>query len=389
MWKMSTSDLRSFHGKGRFRYDPALPQPANALRLRWWLERASRRWSDHLPGGATRRLRRLRRRFLAFGEPAAQAALTAYERGTITDFDDLRLIAQLMAQSGDMEGYEALLHAYDGALVLSDAPRKAFFGEGGGIGVMNVYRRLDTPDETRFEKIYQRSGVRRPGNALARSIFAREVVLARYPVIDAPALRARRDGERLTVLEFEFVDFQPLQPDLIEKVVPVVRRLAAMDVAPFGATHQQFSRPYNFPGWSRRIENRLRARDPALAAGWLRDHAGWLAQIERHPLVFSHGDLNFENVSASGMVVDWDNAGFRHYGFDAAYPLRRLRFNDADALLAFCDAHYTRPASAARDRFAFAFFFFWMMPARKSQWDNLPLFDTLLARLPELAAAAE
>ena len=389
MSKMSTSDSRSFHGKGRFRHDPALPPPVNALRLRWWLERATFRWSDRLPGGDTRRWSRLRRRFLAFGEPGAQAALTAYERGALSGFDNLRLIAQLMAQSGDMAGYEALLRAYDGALVLSDAPRKAFFGEGGGMGVVNVYRKLETPDEARFEKIYERSGVKRPRNALARSIFARDVVLARYPVIDTPALRERRDGERLTVLEFEFVDFQPLHPDLIEKVVPVVQRLAAMDIAPFGATHERFLRPYSFPGWSRRIEKRLRARDPALAAAYLRDHAGWLARIERHPLVFSHGDLNFENVSASGMVLDWDNAGFRHYGFDAAYPLRRIRFEDADALLAFCDAHYTRPASAARDRFAFAFFFFWMMPARKVQWGNLPLFDALLARLPELAAAAE
>ena len=389
MSKMWMYDLRSFHGKGRFRYDPALTPSANAQRLRWWLARARYRWSDRLPGGGARRWSRLRRRFLAFGEPGAQAALTAHERGALCGFGDLRLIAQLIAQCGDMAAYEALLQAYDSALVLSDAPRKAFSGEGCGLGVVNVYRKLETPDETRFEKIYEGSGGKRSRNPLARSIFALDVVLARYPVVDTPALRERRDGERLTVLEFEFVDFQPLRPDLIEKVVPVVQRLAAMDIAPFGATHGQFSQPYNFPVWSRRIEQRLRARDPALAAAWLRDHAAWLAQIGRHPLVFSHGDLNLNNVSASGMVLDWDNAGFRHYGFDAAYPLRRIRFADADALLAFCDTHYTRPASAARDRFAFAFFFFWMMPARKSQWDNLPLFDTLLARLPDLAAAAE
>ena len=39
--------------------------------------------------------------------------------------------------------------------------------------------------------------------------------------------------------------------------------------------------------------------------------------------------------------------------------------------------------------FAFAFFFLWMMPAKKVHWNNLPLFDTLLARLPALAQAAE
>jgi len=379
---MSMSEPRGFPGKGGQRYDRDLFPSVNALRLRWWLERAAHRWSDGLPGGEARRWRRLCQRFLAFGDPRCAAALTAYDRGTLSDFGDLRLVAQLVAQTGDMARYEALLHAYDTALVLSDASRKAFFGQGGGLGALNVFRKLEADGAARFEKIYAQS---RP--ELARNAFALETVLARFPVIDTPALRVRRDGARLTVLEFDFVDFSPMTREAPEDVAPVVRHLAGIDVAPFKALHKRFRRPYSFGGWQRKIEQRLRARDPALAATHAGNHARWLAQIERHPLVFSHGDLNFDNVSSSGIVLDWDNAGFRHYGFDAAYTCRRRRFEDADDLLAFCREHFERPQSAARDRFAFAFFFLWMMPAKKVHWNNLPLFDTLLHRLPDLAAA--
>ncbi len=376
------SEPRGFPGKGGQRYDPDLFPSVNALRLRWWLERAAHHWSDGLPGGKARRWRRLCQRFLAFGDPRAEVALAAHSQGALTDFGDLRLIAQLVAQTGDMVRYEALLRAYDPALVLSDAPQKAFFGQGGGLGALNVFRKLGTGDAARFEKIYAQS---RP--ELARNAFALETVLARFPVIDTPSLRVRRDGARLTVLEFEFVPFQPMARETPEQVAPVVHRLAEIDIMPFKAMHKRFRRPYSFSGWLRQIERRLSARDPARAAAHADDHARWLAQVERHPLVFSHGDLNFDNISSEGMVLDWDNAGFRHYGFDAAYTCRRRRFEDADALLAFCDKHYARPGSAARDRFAFAFFFLWMMPAKKAHWNNLPLFDTLLARMPELAAA--
>lgn len=378
------SEPRGFPGKGGQRFDPDLFPSVNALRLRWWLERAAQHWSDGLPGGEGRRWRRLCQRFLAFGDPRAEAALAGYTKGALGDFGDLRLIAQLVAQTGDMARYEALLHAYDPALVLSDAPQKAFFGQGGGLGALNVFRKLEAGGEVRFEKIYAQS---RP--ELARNTFALETVLARFPVIDTPVLRARHDGQRLTVLEYDFVPFSPMTCEAPEDVAPVVRRLAEIDVAPFKAMHKRFRRPYSFGGWQRQIERRLRARDPALAAAHATNHGRWLAQVERHPLVFSHGDLNFDNISSAGTVLDWDNAGFRHYGFDAAYTCRRSRFEDADALLAFCGEHYERPQSAARDRFAFAFFFLWMMPAKKVHWNNLPLFDTLLARLPALAQAAE
>lgn len=378
------SETRGFPGKGGQRFDPDLFPSVNALRLRWWLERATPHWSDALPGGKARRWRRLCQRFLAFGDPGAEAALAAYDRGALADFGDLRLIAQLVAQTGDMARYEALLHAFDPALVLSDTPQKAFYGQGGGLGALNVFRKLGEGGAARFEKIYTQS---RP--ELARNSFALETVLARFPVIDTPALLARRDGARLTVLEFRFVPFSPMTHEAPEDVAPVVRRLAGIDVAPFKAVHKRFRRPYGLAGWQRQIEKRLRARDPAVAGAHSETHARWLAQIERHPLVFSHGDLNFDNVSSGGMVLDWDSAGFRHYGFDAAYTCRRKRFEDADDLLAFCRDHYERPQSAARDRFAFAFFFLWMMPAKKVHWNNLPLFDTLLARLPALAQAAE
>lgn len=378
------SEPRGFPGKGSQRHDPDLFASVNALRLRWWLEHAAQHWGDALPGGRTRQWRRLRARFLAFGDPAADAALAAYDRGALTDFGDLRLVAQLVAQTGDMARYEALLQAYDPALVLSDAPQKAFFGQGGGLGALNVFRKLEAGGAARFEKIYAQS---RP--ELARNTFALETVLARFPVIDTPALQARRDGARLTVLEFGFVPFNPMTREAPEDVAPVVRRLAEIDVVPFKAAHRRFRRPYSFGGWQRQIERRLQARDPALAVAYAENHARWLAQVERHPLVFSHGDLNFDNISSEGRVLDWDNAGFRHYGFDAAYTCRRKRFADADALLAFCAEHYERPQSAARDRFAFAFFFLWMMPAKKVHWNNLPLFDTLLARIPALAQAAE
>jgi len=378
------SEPRGVSAKGARGYDPDVFPSVNALRLRAWLNHSAHHWSDALPGSDARRWRRLCARFLAFGDPGAEAALSAHGRGTLSDFNDLRLIAQLVAQTGNMALYEGLMQVYDPALELSDISQKAFFGRGGGLGALNVFRKLGAGPAARFEKIYVQS---RP--ELARTAFALETVLARFPVIDTPALLARRDGAKLSALEFGFVDFHPMDHETPEAVTPVVRRLAEIDVAPFSAAHKRLRRPYSFGGWLRQIERRLHARDPAMATARAGDHARWLAQIERHPLVFSHGDLKSDNVTSDGMVLDWDSAGFRHYGFDAAYICRRRRFEDADALLAFCAEQYERPGSAARDRFAFAFFFLWMMPAKKVHWNNVALFDTLLARMPALALAAQ
>lgn len=378
------SKARDVLGNDGRPHDPALPPSANAMRLRTWMARDARHWSDGLPGARDRRWRRLCQRFLAFGDPRAAAALAAYAGATLDDFNDLRLIAHLVAQFGDMARYEALITGFDPALMLSDAPQKAFVGAGGGLGALNVFRKLDTGDASRFEKIYAQA---RP--ALARSTFALETVLARHPVIDTPALRIRRDGKRLTALEFDFVDFRPLERGRPELAAPVVRRLAEIDAAPFGVVHKRFVQSYTFERGQRMIHARLRARDPVRAAAHATAYAGWMAQILRYPLVFSHGDLNFTNISADGLVLDWDSAGFRQYGYDAAYSCRRRPFEDLDELLAFCRAHYERPGSAHRDRFAFAFFFLSMMPDTGVHWKNLPLFNALLARMPKLAAAAD
>lgn len=218
--------------------------------------------------------------------------------------------------------------------------------------------------------------------------FALGTVLARYPVVPFPKLLAWHAGGKLIVTESEFVDFHALEIDDGKTLATVVRALAEISAESFPeAAHLSHSSGF---GKKRHIiKKRLQEYSPRLRKSFNENGWRWQAQINSHPLVFCHGDLHRDNVSKTQFTLDWDNAGFAPYGYDAALTCRRRHFTDADALLAFCASHFERPETAARDRFAFAYFFLMMMPARKWQWDNLPLFDTLLARLPELAAAAE
>ncbi|MCU0902033.1 MAG: aminoglycoside phosphotransferase family protein [Cypionkella sp.] len=80
------------------------------------------------------------------------------------------------------------------------------------------------------------------------------------------------------------------------------------------------------------------------------------ALVDGFAPVFSHGDLNTTNFDDDGCVWDWDNAGLRPYGYDAAFCCRERGYDGGEDLLAFSAQAVEREGRAREDRLAFVFF---------------------------------
>lgn len=103
--------------------------------------------------------------------------------------------------------------------------------------------------------------------------------------------------------------------------------------------------------------------------------------------MFSHGDLNRGNYDADGQVWDWDQAGLRPYGYDAASLPREFPFRDGAELAAFCAAEFERPGRAARDRLAMHHVFLHFLPGSPLHGRNPRLCDDVVTGFPRLLDA--
>jgi len=320
---------------------------------------APRGVARHFPGARGRHWARLRG-VVRGRDPLAQAGLAAYEQGAIEDFGQLQVAALLVALLGDHPAYEACLALHDATLAFAPDTDRAFVGRGGGTGSLPVFRRLGQRGAARFEKIYQKDGA-----ALWRMQAAMQV-LVDHPVVRVPALRDQHSGSRLVAVEAEWCPRGPTPAP--ELGCALARRLAEIPAHALPcdlATLLELQRPL------RRLARRL---DAPLSAAL---HAAE-ARVGAMPLVFSHGDLSPANHDTTGLVWDWDAAGLRPYGYDAAYACRG-QLADAEAVFEWSARHVERPDSAASDRLGFVFFTLSFSP-------DLAL--PLAARLPGLLAAA-
>lgn len=365
------------------RHDPTLPVGPNMRRLAAALAAEPNRLTDRLPGGRARLWRRLAARVGWYGDPGALLALDDHLAGRALDLDALRVVALMLARLGDHEGYERALRRFDPELTFTAGRERRFIGEGSGMEALNVFRKLGPAPAPRFEKVFTRER-----GGLKRVLFALQEVLPAHSGINTPALREMRMGGRLAVLEFDHVDFRPLPPGALRVRARVVRQLAEIAEETVTGNRPRLRRQLLPEGARDSVANLLDAIGTDHARRYQAQFERCQALAESLPRVFCHGDLNHNNVSHDGMVIDWDKAGFLPYGHDAAYACRRHRLGDADDLLALAAQHFERPGHEARDRFAFAWFFLHMIPSRPELIRNKNLLAGLVGRLNALADGA-
>ncbi|MCC5987168.1 MAG: phosphotransferase [Pararhodobacter sp.] len=364
-------------------HDPALPVGPNMRRLAAALAAEPGRLTDRLPGGRARLWQRLRARVAEYGDPQALVALDDHGAGRALDIDSLRVVALMLARTGDHDGYERTLRDFDPALTFSAVRARRFIGNGSGMEALNVFRRLGKAQIPRFEKIFicERSG-------LARTLLAMKQVLPAHPGLNTPALIEARRGDRLAAVEFVHVRFTPLPPGEIKVRARVVRHLGEIAEKAIGGNTARYHRQTLPEGARETIAALLEAAGADHARHYRALFGRCQALADSLPRVFCHGDLNHNNVSREGVVLDWDKAGFLPYGHDAAYACRRRRPGGADDLLALSAKHFERPGRAAQDRFAFAWFFLHMIPSRPELLRNTALLAGLVEKLHALADAA-
>lgn len=366
------------------RHDPAEIAPLRLRRFRLHLDAWAWGLLDPLPGGAARRTRRLARAVDAYGDPEAQAALARLDAGRpIAMFNRLQRAAMIAAAAGDHDRFEACLRLYDPALPpgAAIAGGRRFVGRGCGLAAVPVYRRLGSGDQARFEKVYDRDS-----DGFRRMCFAHQQVLAQHPVVGHAPLLEICEGARLARVRHAFLPWAPAarSPAAGAGIVAALARIPAASLPGADAFTTRFRIARNRPALIARAE----ALGPGAAAALDRHLTEAGARVLDGPLVFSHGDLNRGNYDARGQVWDWDQAGLRPYGYDAASLLREFPLADGAALAALSAAHFERPGSAARDRLALVWFVLFFLPGTPAHWRSPRLFGDLAALLPRLLAAA-
>ncbi len=371
-------------------------QPPLTRALDHALRHHTRRWHDRLPGGAARRWDRLVR--CAATHPPARAAVLDWADGRIARFSDLRLIALMLAEMDDHARHDACLQRFDPELPLSTAPRR-FVAHGLGPGSLNRFRRLETPDGPRFEKIYDLRST-----CYQRMRFAYDTVLPALDALDAdgpplraPGLRAVRRGARLAAVEFDFVPTHAHPRRDLGRALEVAHRLGALTPRRLRPLPDKLRTPRKALRWSRaRLLALLEAEAPELlalpggAGGLAAALEAWDAPVRRLPRVFTHGDLNTVNLAPNGVVLDWDRAGFLPWGAELAYAvLFHGDVDSAEALLAFYAEHVERPGHAAQDRFAFLMYLLHFLPERFAPGRDRAVYAGTLQALHAAATRLE
>ena len=305
---------------------------------------------------------------------------------------------------GDADLWLAVLNRFDPELVLSHSDTRPRLG-GIGPGALNSGRVLHVDNELRYEKIYlDRS------RCLRRMRHAYDTVLGPLRPVPFPPIRRLRRGKRLVAVEFAFVDgldhHRP-QPLL---ALESARRLAAIPMPEglrSGGLVESYPRDLRWaqdrllarsrkpapgaaaPGWLRpglrAMLQRLAPQDRSLAARLPARLERWAARLQSAPRVFSHGDLNRANLTAEGVLIDWDNAAWRAFGHDAAYATAfHSKAADLDALLALSAQQVERPGHERADRFAYLWFLLHLLPEAGPNRMPPSLAEALIGALERL-----
>lgn len=334
------------------------------------------------------------------------AALADWHAGRISDFLALKILAGMAAARRDEAGWRALLTAYDPALPGLDPGGQLAIG-GIGPGALNSGRLLARPDGLRYEKIYALGA-----GCFRRMRFAYRRMLEPGPETGFPAIRSIRRGERLAAVEFDHVP--GLDPSRRQGglALATARRLAALPppgggaprterypaalgsarVALLDTLHQRgtlVARRLPVPDPLRRAAARVLGlalrHDRALATRLPALLDRWAGHVEAMPRVFGHGDLNRANLAPDGRLIDWDNAGWRPYGREAAYATaQHCPPTGLDAALSLSAAEVERPGHETADRFAYLFFLLHFLPEAGAHRLPPRLARSLVAELDRL-----
>jgi hypothetical protein len=341
----------------------------------------------------------------ALSHPLMIEAQSNWDSGHIADFIGLKALTALAARRGNHEEWLRLLAAFDPALPLDPVASAPQIG-GLGPGALNSGREVMVDGERCYQKIYLGTS-----RCFQRMRHAYRHILEPLQPVKFPPVRRIRTGEKLVVVDFDFVDGLDPGRARVDRAFATARHLGAV-LPPGGAQPRwhadRYPQDLRFAqarlmdrNWGRglTVAQRLRLPRPlrapvaglidrlaisghSAAASLTVDLARWSGRLNATPRVFSHGDLNRANVTDAGLVIDWDNAGWRAYGYDAAYAAAfHTDARDIGSILSLSAAQVERAGHEVADRFAFVFFLLHHLPAvgagRMPAGLGLSLIDTL------------
>lgn len=213
-------------------------------------------------------------------------------------------------------------HSYD-KLILFFVPKwtpvgakRKFFGQGGGRGNVNTYRKVEMSGQVFIEKIYLDLD-----SSLKRSSSFYDAI---YPIIKkeitSPILYQKMEGEPITVAYYEFLDLSkkefskncyPFNEVLINlykvsKKYEDEIKISKLPSFIYDYTIHRCLRPEYFQ------ELNLILNEKSIIDK-IRQN------IENSPAIISHNDFNYSNVFKDNIIIDWDTFGMYPLGLEMAY----------------------------------------------------------------------
>lgn len=228
------------------------------------------------------------------------------------------------AVENNQTAFEQAILAYDSSISLASG-QSQFIGRGVGHNSLNTYRKMVQDHRVFFEKIYYSSDVL----TLRLTWFSNEI----YPQLASvdlcsPAIVNQYCGSLLCVIYYEWFD-APLdnQQDFLPMAIATSIKLSHLSTRTSPIQLRDLAMHDSFAScWA--LSCNLLASELVEQPHFLRwrdQLSQCYAKVSEMPNWITHGDLHGKNMSATHIVIDWDECGAWPMGLDIALSISKSR----------------------------------------------------------------
>lgn len=243
---------------------------------------------------------------------------------TAIRFYELKKICNRIRENNNHKLYNEILKRYIKDLNI-DFTETEFVGVGGGMGNLNVYRKVTFSTKTYFEKIYFSES-----EDLKRYIWLNENV---FPIlidyIKFPTINKIYSGSFISAIYFEYI--QATVAKEIDKTTLIIESIKSLYKLSIRKDSEKIIEAT--PNFILDYEQHTIFKKNASCEFFKEENIcvhSIKKIIEANRKVFSHGDLKKENISVDNFLLDWDSFGVYPASFDVGFAYYMFIVTKAD-----------------------------------------------------------
>ena len=307
-----------------------------------------------------------------------------------------KVLTAYLRISGWHRVYEHVLKRYDKKLSFPENLQeegKTFTGRGYGANTLNTYRKVYLGGEPAFEKVYFK---KYPDFKKCKYFYDQVRDKLQEKGIHTPELLSIREGKKLALMYFQYIDLPKKQSTLeqdVQRALSISQTLGQIEVeSPCmkDAFLLDFESDPMVKKRLRLLRKKIRAEfreagieDPAPRKELKKLALQFLQDLKQGERILQHGDLYWDNFSHSH-VIDWDRMGLYPFGYDlglilAFYKLqRREQVTPEDILEEIAQMGYHNPRQVG------SMYFFTVLFLISRSEPNQQNFTKLVAHLKNI-----